>query len=121
MARKRTTPQETQTQTGGTKVAGNIAFEEVSADRIDEILAKRRDKGHYDAALDQFVEANIRVGKVPNGADDAGPFAGKKATSIKTSFNAALQREKNVEKGYKELVSVVVDGDDVYLVRNQAS
>jgi len=84
----------------------------LSPEEIRKIYAERRTKGEYIAKLTQFMESEevgISVKEEWNTA-----FGEKKATTLKQGFENAKDK-KDAPDG-AELVDVIVDGDDVFLL-----
>jgi hypothetical protein len=107
MARSRTEPTNTSTQTKERKVATAL-----NAGRIAELLAKQKSRGDYDAELREFLaggEAGIEVPLTE------GRFTGKSAKMVQTGFNNARKRTNEggqpVHPG-GSAVKVIVEKDD---------
>lgn len=84
----------------------------LSSEQIRSIYAKRRTKGLYT----QFLAELLATGE--NGCDVKAQWpqlADKKATTIKQGFENA--KEKKDAPDGSEAVDVIVDGEDVYLIR----
>jgi hypothetical protein len=91
-------------------------FQEIPADLLLELKAKSRPRGVYEKELHNFIEQGAPGVKV---SLDAGPFAGKKSQSVKSSFNNVITKDKTKSEDEQQFQSVVVREDDgnVYLLR----
>lgn len=96
----------------------------LSDEALNELLASSRAHGTYDEALHNFAasgEKGVQVSLVE------GTFAGKKAPSVKTGFNSALERTTAMKKdgvtpagtplpeGVE--IAIIAKNDQVYLIR----
>ncbi len=91
-------------------------FSEIPADLLSELRAKTRPRGVYEKELGSFIESGLPGVKV---SLENGPFTGKKSTSVKSSFNNVITKDKTKDEGEQRFASVVVREDDgnVYLLR----
>jgi hypothetical protein len=80
---------------------------------LAEILAGAHGRGDYKTILSAFIEAGVRLAKVPL----TGMLAERKPQTVKTGFENA-KTSKNPPEG-ADKVKVVKKGDDIYLL-NQA-
>ena len=84
----------------------------LTPDQIRAVYAKRRTKGLYLNLLDQFIESG--EGGISVKEEWSTQFADKKATSLKQGFENAKGKKEAPEGA--ELVDIIVDGEDVYLL-----
>jgi hypothetical protein len=113
MARARRAPQDTQTQTTR---SGHMAGTAITPDMIAELLAKGRSRGDYESFLREFLDSEEAGWEVPL---DSGPFAGKTAKQVKTSFDNARKRLGDDGKAKIDggtAVKVIVADDKAYLI-----
>lgn len=113
-ARNRKSKQDsnTQTQTTHERTTNIMAL---TPEQIRGIYAKRRTKGQYTQFLSQFLESG------ENGTDvkETWPqLADKKGNTIKQGFENAKEKKEAPEGA--DLVDVIVDGEDVYLINAAA-
>jgi hypothetical protein len=87
-------------------------FATLDADAITALLAKSKQRGEYDRQLKAFLESEAPGIQVPL---TEGPFNGKASSSVKAGFEGAKKRE-GAPEGANE-VRVIVDGENVYLIR----
>jgi hypothetical protein len=87
-------------------------FQTLDASAIQELLAKSKQRGEYDRQLKNFLESDVPGIQVPL---TEGIFQGKASSSVKAGFEGAKKRE-GAPDGSSE-VRVIVDGENVYLIR----
>ena len=88
----------------------------LTAEQIRGIYAKRRTKGMYNELLDVFLNSGENGVSVKEEWNTQ--LAEKKASTLKQGFENAKDR-KDAPNG-SELVDVIVDGDDVFLINRAA-
>jgi len=102
------------------------AFVELSDEALNEALAGSRQRGVYDENYIAFVDSGRRGVEI-NLAE--GDHAGKKAQSVKTGYESAIERIKagkilDASDEVKEAAGntkVILKGDRVFLVRSDVS
>lgn len=80
----------------------------LSDDFVAELLAGSRQRGVYSAELNTILESGARGVEV---SLTDGPFAGKKATSVKTGLENARKKLEN-----KDEIRVIVHDEKVYVI-----
>lgn len=86
--------------------------EALTDDFIAGLLAGSRQRGVYDAELKTILESGEKGVKI---SLTDGPFAGKKAGSVKTGFENARKKLDNQSD-----VRVVLHEDNVYVINTAA-
>ena len=94
-----------------------MAFDPITDEaEINEVQAGARGRGDYKVVLQQFIEAGIRMARIPL---DRGTFEQKKASTVKTGFENAKNAKNPVEGA--DQVQVVKKEDQIYLVNKAVS
>jgi len=93
-----------------------LGIEQLSQDEINNLLGSVKQRGEYDRQLKAFVESSEPGVQI---SLEEGPFAQKKAQSVKTGFETAKGREGAPEGSAN--VRVIVHDDKVYLLRTDTA
>lgn len=116
MARNRRTAQTVSNPNEGEKKMA-LGISGLDQDQINTLLGSVKQRGEYDRQLKAFMDGNepgIQISL------SEGPFAQKKANSVKTGFTTALTRD-GAPEGAADKVRVLVHEDNVYLIRTDVA
>jgi hypothetical protein len=96
-----------------------MQFTPLTEQETNTVLENSRQKGVYDEYFKGFLGANIGGWQVPT---DEGDFKNRKPATLKTGFESAIKRileskEEDAPKDAAKQVRVVMQGDNVYLIR----
>ena len=90
-------------------------------DFVNDLLAGAGAKGQYGIEFNAFVNSGVRGVKVDL---ETGTFAGKKPTSVRSSFEIARKKygEKSEEnKAVADAIRVIAKDEQVYLINTAVS
>lgn len=95
--------------------------QELSDERLAEVLSSSRAHGNYDTALEEYINSGLRGAEI-NLKD--GVLEGKKPASVKTGFEGAKRRATKEGSGRSEdfqaaanATKVISHNDSIFLVR----
>lgn len=96
-----------------------MALIEITKEQGSEVLSSSRARGSYDGQIREFVESGFAAAQVDL-AD--GIFKDKKAQTVKTGFESAVERWLKMADAPAELKTVEIrsKGGEVYLIQTAA-